>query len=135
MHASILPIVGALALAALTTPSIAQEIPVVPVDADHVRIGDVTYDIHSGSSEEGIVLRGPSAAEQELVRQIIAAGCLRPDEADLSRHDCYINHDGNLVHRPARDNNGLPEGLPPYAEMEPIVSASITMEHARIMAA
>jgi hypothetical protein len=28
-----------------------------------------------------------------------------------------------------------PERLPPYAAMEPIVSASITMEHARITAA
>lgn len=48
---------------------------------------------------------GPSQAELEAMRQsLVQAGCLRPDERDLSRHDCYINHDGKLVHRPARDN-------------------------------
>jgi hypothetical protein len=135
MRATILPIVGGLALATLSTSATAQEIPVVPVDANHVRIGNLIYDIHTGSSEEGITLRGPSTTAQELVRQVIAAGCLRPDEADLSRHDCYINHDGRLVHRPARDSKGGPKKLPLYAAMEPIVSASITMEHARIMAA
>jgi hypothetical protein len=65
----------------------AQEIPVVPVDANHVRIGDVVYDICSGSSSDEIVFRGPSPTGQELVREVITAGCLRPDEADLSRHD------------------------------------------------
>jgi hypothetical protein len=110
MRATILPIVGGLALAALSTPATAQEIPVVPVDANHVRIGNLIYDIHTGSSEEGIALRGPSTTAQELIRQVIAAGCLRPDEADLSRHDCYINHDGRLVHRPAKDSNGRPQG-------------------------
>jgi Protein of unknown function (DUF3761) len=35
---------------------------------------------------------------------------MRPDEADLSRHDCYINQDGTPVHRPARDDNGRPQG-------------------------
>ena len=110
MRSAILPIVGALALAALATPVVAQEIPVVPVDANHVRIGDLTYDIRTGSSGDGIVLRGPSPAAQELVQELIAAGCLRPDEANLSRHDCYINHDGNLVHRSARGSSGQPQG-------------------------
>jgi hypothetical protein len=54
---------------------------------------------------------GPSQTELEDMRQsLVRAGCLRPDEADLSPHDCYINHDGNLVHRPARDSNGRPQG-------------------------
>jgi hypothetical protein len=90
IRAAIFRIVGALALAALTAPAMAQEIPVVPVDADHIRIGNLTYDIRTGSSSDGIVLRGPSPAGQEFVREVIAAGCLRPDEADLSRHDCYM---------------------------------------------
>jgi hypothetical protein len=97
----IIPIIAGIALSA---PAKAQGVPVIPVDAYHVRIGDLTYDIRTGSSDDGRALRGPSATAQELVRRVIAAGCLRPDEADLSRHDCYINADGNLVHRPARDN-------------------------------
>jgi hypothetical protein len=96
-------IVAIIAGVALSAPAKAQERPVIPVDAYHVRVGNLTYDIRTGSSDDGSVLRGPSAAGQEIVRQVIAAGCLRPDEADLSRHDCYINADGNLVHRPAKD--------------------------------
>jgi hypothetical protein len=89
---------------ALSGPAIAQ-------DADHIRIDGVIYDIRSGSSDNGVVLSGPSSGGLETVRQaLIAAGCLRPDEADLSRHDCYINRDGTPVHRPARDNNGRPQG-------------------------
>jgi hypothetical protein len=106
---------------------------VIPVDAYHVRIGDLTYDIRTGSSDDGRALRGPSATTGELVRQVIAAGCLRPDEADLSRHDCYINADGNLVHRPAKTMQNLKVILL-YAAMEPIASANITMEHVRITA-
>jgi hypothetical protein len=55
---------------ALSAPAIAgeQEIPVTPVDAYHVRIGDLTYDIRTGSSDDGRALRGPSATARELVR-------------------------------------------------------------------
>jgi hypothetical protein len=70
---------------------------------------------------DGIVLRGkPGAAllewqgreeSADRARQaLVAAGCLRPDETDLSRHDCYVNSDGHWVHRPAKDNNGRPQG-------------------------
>jgi len=107
MSKFIVPVIAGIAL---STPAIAQQIPVVLVDAYHVRIGDLTDDIRTGPSDDWTVLRGPSPAGQELVRQVIAAGCLRPDEADLSRRDCYINHDEIEVHRPARDNNGRPQG-------------------------
>jgi hypothetical protein len=36
---------------------------------------------------------------------IVEAGCARPDEGDLSTHGCYINRDGNAVHRPAQDRS------------------------------
>ena len=65
----------------------------------------------------GIVTRGTPHREllkrqareeiAERARQaLVAAGCLRPDETDLSRHDCYVSSKGDLVHRPARDDNG-----------------------------
>jgi hypothetical protein len=42
----------------------------------------------------------------ERARQaLVAAGCLRPDETDLSRHDCSVSSNGDLVHQPARDDN------------------------------
>jgi hypothetical protein len=89
---------------ALSGPAVAQ-------DAYHVRVGDAIYDIRTGSSDNGVVLSGPSSSGLEKVRQaLIAAGCLRPDEADLSRHDCYINRDGIPVHRPSIDNDGRPQG-------------------------
>jgi hypothetical protein len=63
---------------------------------------------------------------------LIAAGCLRPDEADLSRHDCYINRDGHRF-------TGLPETMtdgpkvtPLFAAMEPIALASIEVELVRV---
>ena len=89
---------------ALSAPTIAQ-------DAYHVRVGDRLYDIRTGSASDGAFITGPSRDGLEKVREaLVVAGCLRPDEADLSRHDCYINHDGVPVHRPARDNNGQPQG-------------------------
>jgi Protein of unknown function (DUF3761) len=89
---------------ALSGPAMAQ-------DAYHIRIGDQIYDIRTGSSDGGVVRSGPSSGGLEKVRQaLVAAGCLRPDEADLSPHDCYINRDGTPVHRPARDGNGQPQG-------------------------
>jgi hypothetical protein len=51
----IVPVIAGIGLSA---PGIAQETPVVPVDANHVRIGNLTYDIRTGSSDDGIVLRG-----------------------------------------------------------------------------
>lgn len=64
----------------------------------------------------GIVTRGTPHREllkrqareeiAERARQaLVAAGCLRPDETDLSRHDCSVSSNGDLVHRPARDGN------------------------------
>jgi len=85
--------------------------PATAQDSYHVRVGDRVYDIRTGSSNDGIVLLGPSSGGLDAVRgALVAAGCLRPDEADLSRHDCYINQDGTPVHRPARDDNGRPQG-------------------------
>jgi len=65
----------------------------------------------------GIVTRGTPHREllkrqareeiAERARQaLVAAGCLRPDETNLSRHDCSVSSNGDLVHRPARDGNG-----------------------------
>ena len=97
----VIPIIAGIALSA---PAIAQ-------DAYHVRVGDRLYDIRTGSASDGVLVTGPSRDGLEKVREaLVAAGCLRPDEADLSRHDCYINHDGSLVHRPARDSSGRPQG-------------------------
>ena len=90
---------------------IAVSVPAIAQDADHIRIGDRIYDIRNGSYSDGIVVGGPNEGGREAVRQaLIGAGCLRPDETDLSRHDCYINRYGEPVHRPARDNNGEPQG-------------------------
>jgi Protein of unknown function (DUF3761) len=90
---------------------IALSVPAIAQDPYHIRVGDRIYDIRTGSSDGGVVLSGPSGGGLEAVRQaLIAAGCLRPDEADLSRHDCYINRDGTPVHRPAGDDNGRPQG-------------------------
>jgi hypothetical protein len=90
---------------------IAFSLPAVAQDAYHIRVGNRLYDIRNGSYSDGIVLGGGSEGGLETVRQaLVAAGCLRPDEGDLSRHDCYINSDGTPVHRPARDNNGEPQG-------------------------
>jgi len=56
-------------------------------------------------------LGGASKGGLEAVREaLVEAGCLRPDETDLSRHDCYINQYGEPVHRPARDDRGEPQG-------------------------
>jgi hypothetical protein len=91
--------------------AIALSVPAIAQDAYHIRVGDRVYDIRTGSSDDGVVLSGPSRGGLQAVREaLIAAGCLRPDEADLSRHDCYINRDGTPVHRPARDDNGRPQG-------------------------
>jgi hypothetical protein len=69
---------------------IALSVPAIAQDPYHIRVGDRVYDIRTGSSDGGVVLSGPSARGLEAVRQaLIATGCLRPDEADLSRHDCY----------------------------------------------
>ena len=90
---------------------IALSVPAIAQDPYHIRVGDRVYDIGTGSYNDGAVLSGPSGRGLEAVRQaLIAAGCLRPDEADLSRHDCYINRDGTPVHRPAGDDNGRPQG-------------------------
>jgi len=91
---------------------IALSVPAIAQDPSHIRVGDRVYDIGTGSyNNDGVVLSGPSGRGLEAVRQaLIAAGCLRPDEADLSRHDCYINRDGTPVHRPAGDDNGRPQG-------------------------
>jgi hypothetical protein len=90
---------------------IAFSTPVIGQDANHVRIGDRIYDIRNGSYSDGIVVGGGSQGGLEAVRQgLIGAGCLRSDETDLSRHDCYINRYGQPVHRPARDNNGQSQG-------------------------
>jgi len=78
-------------------------------NAYHSRVDNRLYDIRTGSSDERIVFSGPSQDGLKAVRRVLV-GCLRPDEADLSRHDCYTNHDGIEVHRPARDNNGRPQG-------------------------
>jgi len=59
MRALTLALAGGFTLAVLMTPATPQEIPLVPVDANHVRIDNVIYDIRAGSSEEGIALRGP----------------------------------------------------------------------------
>jgi Protein of unknown function (DUF3761) len=90
---------------------IALSLPAVAQDAYHIRVGDRLYDIRTGSSDNGTVIYGPLEGALETVRQaLVAAGCLRPDEHDLSRHDCYINSDGTPVHRPARDDSGKPQG-------------------------
>ena len=90
---------------------IAVSVPAIAQDADHIRIGNRIYDIRNGSYSDGIALAGPSGGGVEAVRQaLVAAGCLRPDETDLSRHDCYINSDGTPVHRPARGDRGEPQG-------------------------
>ena len=90
---------------------IAVSLPAVAQDANHIRIGDRLYDTRDGSYTDGVVLGGGTQSGLEKVRQaLVAAGCLRPDEADLSRHDCYINSDGTPVHRPARDDRGEPQG-------------------------
>jgi hypothetical protein len=135
MRAMTLTLAGGFTLAVLMTPATPQEIRLVPVDANHVRVDNVIYDIRAGSSEEGIALRGPSTTAEELVRQVIAAECLRPDEADLSRHDCYINHDGKLVHRPAKDTNGPPQGAIARCRDGTYTFSQHHMEHARTMAA
>src|SRR5215472_286695 len=95
----------------LIVAGIALSVPAIAQDAYHIRVGDRIYDIRDGSFDDGVVVAGSSRGGLDTVRRaLVAAGCLRPDEADLSRHDCYINHDGNLVHRPANDTNGPPRG-------------------------
>jgi hypothetical protein len=103
-------------------------------DANHILIDGWSYDIRTGSSHDAAralreeredtsggatVLRGNNTAGleakvrlgRERVQQaLVAAGCVRSDESDLSRHDCYVNSDGHLVHRPASDDNGRPQG-------------------------
>jgi hypothetical protein len=37
-----------------------------------------------------------------------AACPARPDEADLKRHDCYVNTDHHEVHRPSATNSESP---------------------------
>ena len=65
----------------------------------------------------GIVIRGTPhrellkrQAQEEIAERarqaLVAAGCLRPDETDLSLHDCYVSSNGDLVHRPTRYDNG-----------------------------
>jgi hypothetical protein len=88
----------------LSSPAIAQ-------DADHIRIGNRIYDIRNGSYTEGAIVAGGSIGGLQTAREaLVEAGCLRPDEPNLSRHDCYINRDGKPVHRPARDSEGQPQG-------------------------
>ena len=115
---------------------IALSVPAMAQDAYHIRVGDRVYNIRTGSYNNGVVLSGPSGGGLEAVRQaLIAAGCLRPDEADLSRHDCYINREGHRF-------TGLPETItdgpkvtPLFAAMEPIALASIEVELVRITVA
>ena len=118
--------------------SIVVAAPVLAQDAYHIRVDGQIYDtrtlpvprdpearersLHDERYDpNGVVLRGTNSnsalakVEQEEIAEkarqaLVAAGCLRPDETDLSRHDCYVNSDGHLVHRPARDNNGRPQG-------------------------
>ena len=97
-------IISIITAIAVLSPALAQ-------DANHIRVGDRLYDIRDGSYSEGIVIGGGNQSGLEKVRQaLVGAGCLRPDETDLSRHDCYINSDGTPVHRPARDDRGEPQG-------------------------
>jgi|SRR5271156_6624865 len=42
---------------------------------------------------------------------IVETGCTRPDEGDLSTHDCYINRDGDAVHRPTYDHKNAPPAV------------------------
>jgi len=79
--------------------------------ASNIRVGDRLYDINTGRwIDTRMNITGPSNGLEEVRRALVAAGCLRPDEEDLSRHDCYINSDGTPVHRPARDDRGEPQG-------------------------
>lgn len=95
----------------LIVAGIALSVPAIAQDAYHIRVGDRIYDIRDGSFDDGVVVAGSSRGGLDTVRRaLVAAGCLRPDEADLSRHDCYINSDGTPVHRPTVDNNGRPQG-------------------------
>jgi hypothetical protein len=128
----IIPLIAAVAASA---PALAQDayhiridgqiydirtLPPVPRDDGEARAARHAREIYEDQNE-GIATRGMphrallerQAGEEnaERVRQaLVAAGCIRPDETDLSRHDCYVNSNGDLVHRPARDNNGRPQG-------------------------
>ena len=115
---------------ALTAPALAQDANHIRIDGQIYDLrtlgappdaGEARAARHAREKYEdqnsGIVTRGTPHREllkrqareeiAELARQaLVAAGCLRPDETDLSRHDCYVSSNGDLVHRPARDDNG-----------------------------
>jgi hypothetical protein len=60
-----------------------------------------------GTPHRQLLKRQAGEEIAERARQaLVAAGCLRPGETDLSRHDCSVSSNGDLVHRPARDGNG-----------------------------
>jgi hypothetical protein len=115
---------------------IALSVPAIAQDPYHIRGGDRVYDIRTGSSDGGVVLSDPSGGGLEADRQaLIAAGCLRPDEADLSRHDCCVNRDGTPVHRLPETISDGPKVTPLFAAMEPIALASIEVELVRVILA
>jgi hypothetical protein len=115
---------------ALTAPALAQDANHIRIDGQIYDLrtlgappdaGEARAARHAREQYEdqnsGIVTRGTPHREllkrqareeiAERARQaLVAAGCLRPDETDLSRHDCYVSSKGDLVHRPARDDNG-----------------------------
>jgi hypothetical protein len=91
----------------------------VPPDAGDARAARHARELNEDQNE-GIVARGMPHREllerqsreevADRARQaLVAKGCLRPDETDLSRHDCYVNSNGDWVHRPARDDRGEPQ--------------------------
>ena len=115
---------------ALTGPALAQDANHIRIDGQIYDLrtlgappdaGETRAARHAREQYEdqnsGIVTRGTPHSEllkrqareeiAERARQaLVAAGCLRPDETDLSRHDCSVSSNGDLVHRPARDDNG-----------------------------
>jgi hypothetical protein len=104
--------------------SIVVAAPVLAQDAYHIRVDGQIYDTrtlpvprdpearerslhHERYDPNGVVLRGTNSnsalakVQQEEIAEkarqaLVAAGCLRPDETDLSRHDCYMNSDGHF---------------------------------------
>ena len=99
---------------ALTAPALAQDANHIRIDGQIYDLrtlgappdaGEARAARHAREQYEdqnsGIVTRGTphrellkrQASEEiaERARQaLVAAGCLRPDETDLSRHDCYV---------------------------------------------
>jgi hypothetical protein len=131
VHRFLVPIIAGIAL---SLPAIAQDANhlridgqiydlrtlSVPPDAGDARAARHARELNEDQNES-IVTRGMPHREvlerqgreeiAERARQaLVAKGCLRPDEADLSRHGCYVNSNGEWVHRPARDDRGEPQG-------------------------